>query len=138
MKNILLEYSPIIRLLMSYQWLLRALANCESQYKIISRHIDEGSAAEDVVDPDWKNKISAEAKNIRDKLRLAQQIVADIPDSPELLQCKLFLRNHYILGMSLTNTAADMDVSNSTIRRVKDRSFHYLSVLDAPELIRNI
>ena len=134
MKNILLEYSPIIRLLMSYQLLLRALANCETQYKIISRQIDEGSAAEDVVDPDWKNKISAEAKNIRDKLRL----VADIPDSPELLQCKLFLRNHYILGMSLTNTAADMDVSISTIRRVKDRSFHYLSVLDVPELIRNI
>ena len=124
MKNILLEYSPIIRLLMSYQLLLRALANCETQYKMISRQIDEGSAAEDVVDPDWKNKISAEAKNI--------------PDSPELLQCKLFLRNHYILGMSLTNTAADMDVSISTIRRVKDRSFHYLSVLDVPELIRNI
>lgn len=79
MKNILLEYSPIIRLLMSYQWLLRALANCETQYKMISRQIDEGSAAEDVVDPDWKNKISAEAKNIRNKLRLAQQIVADIP-----------------------------------------------------------
>ena len=56
MKNILLEYSPIIRLLMSYQWLLRALANCETQYKMISRQIDEGSAAEDVVDPDWKTK----------------------------------------------------------------------------------
>ena len=44
MKNILLEYSPIIRLLMSYQLLLRALANCETQYKIISRQIDETGA----------------------------------------------------------------------------------------------
>lgn len=137
MKNILLEYSPIIRLLMSYQWLLRALANCETQYKTISRQIDEGIAAEDVAEPEWRAKIADKAKNIRAKLRLAQQIVADIPDSPELLPCKLFLKNHYILGLSLTHTAAEMGVSVSTVHRIKDRCFHYFSELDVPEKLKN-
>lgn len=137
MKKILLEYSPIIRLLMSYQWLLRALANCETQYKTISRQIDEGIASEDVVEPEWRSKISTDAIIIRDKLRLAQQIVADIPNSPKLLPCKLFLMNHYILGMSLTRTAAEMGISVSTAHRIKDRCFHYFSELDVKEYLKD-
>ena len=133
MSDILLDYSPCIGLLMSYQWLLRMLSSSEAEYRTISRQIDEGLPSEDVHDPEWKRKISCEQQKIREKLRTAQQIIADIPDSPELIPCKLFLKDHYILGMSLTRTAAEMGVSVSTIRRIKDRCFHYFSDMDIPQ-----
>lgn len=118
-----------MQLFENYRWRLRELKTCESEFYINSRHIDEGIVAQDTSDPDWERHLSDETQKIREQLKKTEQLIAEIPDTPKLIRCKMFLKLHYIHGLTMTETACEMEVSTSTLRRIRRYCFHYFSEL---------
>jgi len=51
--------------------------------------------------------------------------IEKIPDTDQLLPCKLFLRLHFVFGLTMTETAEKMNVSETTLRRIRDRLIRY-------------
>ncbi len=105
-----------------YRWYLKALNAKKAEYKKILADINSGEISRDTLDPFWKENIKNEVKYLRRKLKDIEFTVASLPDTPELMPCKLFLRLYYISGMSMTMTAEKMNVSISTARRIKERA----------------
>ena len=87
--------------------------------------INEGNISRDILSPDWNERLLGEIRRLKRKLADIEFAVESIPETPELIPCKLFLRLHFISGMTLTQTADKMDVSLSTLRRIRDRASKY-------------
>lgn len=125
-------YADYMQNLSNYRWQLRNLNSKEAELRKIRIDINNGVAARDVVDEDWETALRREISELRDSLQSTESIVANIPETPALLPCKIFLRMHYIIGCSLTETAAEIGVSLSTLRRIRERCYEYFA--DLPRL----
>lgn len=108
-----------------YRWYLRALNAKKAERAKILADINSGEISRDTLDKHWGEQIKDEMKNLRRKLSQIEQAVESIPETPELLPCKLFLRLYFILGMSMTDTAEKMNISISTARRIRERASEY-------------
>lgn len=126
------NYTHYIQQFNNYQWLLRTLNTKNSEYRIISSHIAQGLASQDTLKPDWEDEINREISQLRDKLKQIEDIIISIPDTADLIPCKLFLRLYYIIGCSLTETASEMNISLSTLRRIRKRCANYFD--DFPKI----
>ena len=108
-----------------YRWYLKALNAKKAEYSKILADIHSGEISRDTLDPFWKERIKAEVKHLKKKLAGIETTVESLPDTPDMMACKLFLRLHYILGMNMTMTAEKMNVSPSTVTRIKARTASY-------------
>ena len=111
----------------NYRWKLFEIMAIEAELAAIRRQIDEGIASRDQYDPQWENELTAELETAKAQIKLVEDLIASIPDSPKMMPCKLFLRLHYLAGYNMTDTAVMMNVSLSTLRRIKERSIEFLS-----------
>ena len=111
----------------NYKWLLRSLNTKNTEYRKISSQIAQGIASQDTLKQDWEAEINRETTELREKLNNIENIILSIPDTADLIPCKLFLRLYYIIGCSLTETAAEMNVSLSTLRRIRNRCADYFN-----------
>ena len=115
------NYTFYLRRFENYRWQLRALRAKENEFERISRDIDEGLITRDALDPNWQDSIQREISGLREQLLLTEGLIDLILETPEMFPCRLFLRLHYILGYSLTYTAEELNVSLTTLRRIRQR-----------------
>lgn len=108
-----------------YTWLLREMNSKEAEIRKIGSQINSGITARDSVDLEWKKSLTTEISDLRSQLQAIEALIDSIPSTNSMIPCKIFLRLHYVLGCSMTETAVEMDVSLSTLRRIKRRSFEY-------------
>ena len=118
-----------IQLLENYRWRLCKISALEAELRKIRSDIDEGISTRDSLDPDWENNLNSELKKIKSELQVVDDLVESIPQTRNLLPCKLYLRLHYIAGYSLTETAVEMNISRSTLRRIRQRCEAYFGDL---------
>ena len=118
------EYQQIFE---NYRWKLFEIMAIEAELAANRRQIDEGIASRDQSDPQWESELVAELETAKAQVKLVEDLIASIPDSPKMMPCKLFLRLHYLARYNMTDTAAMMNVSLSTLRRIKQRSIEFLS-----------
>lgn len=111
----------------NYRWYLRALHSKRAEKAKIQTDISNGLISRDVLDPDWRQRYLCEIKYYKQKLREIEAVIDSIPETEQLLPCKIFLRLHYVMGMSLTEVGEKMNVSLSTVRRIKSRTEDYFS-----------
>ena len=112
-----------------YTWYLRLLKAKESERRKIASDINSGLINRDAVDPDWEKSISAEIGRLRAKLRRVEEVIDMIPETPSLMPCKIYLRLHYIIGCTITETAMEMNVGLTTLRRIRNRCEEYFASL---------
>jgi len=105
-----------------YRWYLQALNTKIAEYKKINSDIASGLMSRDTVDDNWQRKLKREIRQLKKRLNYIEFTVNSLPETAELLPCKLFLQLHFILGLNLTETAEKMNVSISTVRRIRDRA----------------
>ena len=108
-----------------YRWYLRALNAKKAEKAKILADINSGEISRDTLDRYWSEQIKCEINELRRKLSEIELTVDSIPETTELLPCKLFLRLYFILGMSMTDTAEKMNISISTARRIRERASEY-------------
>lgn len=124
------NYSKYLSRFDNYKWQLRALSTKETELRKINSDINSGVAARDVFDPDWRKTLQSDIDSLKSELSETERLLTLFPDTSEYIQCKLFLRLHYIIGCSMTETATEMDVSLSTLRRIRDRCVDFFDRLD--------
>lgn len=117
-----------------YNWYLRALNTKTAERRKILADINSGLISRDTLDEDWNRQLEAELDALKKRLNSIEFTVNAIPETPELLPCKLFLRLHFICGMSMTETAEKLNVSQTTLRRIRDRAAKHFE--DFPPLLR--
>lgn len=108
-----------------YRWYLQALNSKNAEYSKVMSDINSGKASRDIADSDWQRKLRREIRGLKRSMNSIEFTVSSIPESAELLPCKLFLHLHYIVGLNLTETAEKLSVSESTVRRIRDRTERY-------------
>ena len=109
----------------SYRWRLCELKSLEAQISKVRADNNNGVASLCSLDPESEKQLSQEYESQRAVLKRIDGIVDGIPETKQLLPCKLFLRLHYISGYTLTETAAEMGVSLSTLDRIRRRCVEY-------------
>lgn len=105
-----------------YSWYLRALGTKKAERNKILADINSGLLSRDTLDTDWQRSLEKEIDSLRAKMKEIEYVVESLPETPQLFPCKLFLRLYFIVGLSMTETAAEMNVSMSTLRRIRDRA----------------
>ncbi len=110
-----------------YRWYLRALDSKRAEKSKILADIRSGLVTRDVLDEDWEKRYDCDIKHYKRRLREIDAVIDSIPETAQLLPCKIFLRLHYVMGMSLTDTAEKMNISISTLRRIKSRTEDYFT-----------
>ncbi len=105
-----------------YNWYLRALNTKKAERRKILADINSGLISRDTLDSDWQKALECEIIELKKRLHNIESTIAAIPETPNLLPCKLFMRLYFVLGMSMTDTAEKMNVSLSTLRRIRDRA----------------
>ncbi len=118
-----------IELLKSYQWRLRELQTKKSEQTITQSKIDDYIASSELINENWDEKLSDDIAKLHHALVTIEHIVTSIPETSELLPCKIYLRMRYILGCTLTEIALEMGISISTLRRIRIKSERYLDSL---------
>lgn len=108
-----------------YGWYLRALNSKKAERRKINADINSGLISRDTLDEDWNERINLEIENIRENLHRIESTIEGMPETPSLLPCKLYLRLHFVVGMSMTETAEKLNVSATTLRRIRDRAADY-------------
>ncbi len=108
-----------------YHWYLTALNSKEAERKKILANINSGLISRDTLEEDWSERLDGEISALRNHLHAIEATIESIPETPLLLPCKLFLRLHYVVGMSMTETAEKINVSATTLRRIRDRTADY-------------
>ncbi len=101
---------------------MRALNSKSAERRKILADINSGLISRDTLDEDWSASLESEISELKKKLHDIEFTVDSIPETPVLLPCKLFLRLHFICGMSMTDTAEKLNVSLTTLRRIRDRA----------------
>ena len=117
-----------------YRWYLQALSTKKAEYAKISADINSGIVSRDAMDGDWQRKLRREIRSLKRAMSGIEFAISSVPETADLLPCKLFLHLYYVVGLSLTETAARMNVSESTVRRIRDRAARYFEdvPLDLP------
>lgn len=105
-----------------YAWYLRALGTKKAERHKILADINSGLLSRDTLDTDWQRSLEKEIESLRAKMKEIEYVVESLPETPQLFPCKLFLRLYFIVGLSMTETAEEMNVSMSTLRRIRDRA----------------
>ncbi|MBQ9920546.1 MAG: hypothetical protein IJO52_00020 [Clostridia bacterium] len=105
-----------------YNWYLRALNTKKAERRKILADINSGLISRDTLDSDWQKSLESEIIDLKKRLHDIESTIEGIPETPNLLPCKLFMRLYFVLGMSMTETAEKMNVSLSTLRRIRDRA----------------
>ena len=125
LKILMNNYTEYMQYFENYKWLLREIGSKEAEIRKISGQINSGIISRDSLDSEWKKSLTTEIDNLRSQLQAIEELIDSIPSTNSMLPCKIFLRLHYVLGFSMTETANEMNVSLSTLRRIKRRSFEY-------------
>ncbi len=105
-----------------YNWYLRSLNTKEAERRKVLADIRSGLISRDTIDEGWQDSLNNEIDELKKRLYDIEFTVKSMPETPELLPCKLFLRLHFIMGMTMTDTAETMNISLSTLRRIKDKA----------------
>ncbi len=129
----LYNYPTSLLFFSRYDWYLRALNSKNAERKKILADINSGLISRDTLDENWSRNLESEIESLRKRLHDIEYTVNAMPETPELLPCKLFLRLHFICGMSMTDTAGEMNVSQSTLRRIRDRAARHFD--DFPPIL---
>ncbi len=116
---------PSLDYFKKYGWYLKALNTKLAEYSKISSDISRGLLSRDTVDPEWQRSNRREIRELKSKMQEIVYTINSMPDRLELIPCKLFLQLHYVLGLNLTETAEKLNVSQSTVRRIRDRAGRY-------------
>ena len=116
---------PSLDYFKKYSWYLRALNTKIAENSKINSDISRGLLSRDTVDPEWQRSNKREIRRLKAKMQEIVYTINSIPDRFDLIPCKLFLRLHYVLGLNLTETAEKLNVSQSTVRRIRDRASRY-------------
>lgn len=115
-----------------YDWYLRALNTKNAERHKILADINSGLISRDTLDEDWSKTLSSEIETLKKHLHDIEFTIDSIPETPLLLPCKLFMRLHFICGMTMTETAEKLNVSQTTLRRIRDRAARHFE--DFPPL----
>ncbi len=110
---------------LQYRWLLRSLSAVSSEKRKVLADIHGGFTSRDILDEDWQEQFEQKEAAIRTRLRGIESAIETMPETERLLPCKIFMRLHYLAGYTLTDVAIQMDVSESTIRRLHRRAAEY-------------
>lgn len=121
------NYTGIEQYIENYSWQLREIQALEAELKATRRQIDEGMVSRDTYDPNWEQKILDELELVQKNVKHSEDIVNSIPETVEMLPCKLYLRLHMLAGYNLTDTAVQMGVSLSTLTRIRQRCAEYFT-----------
>ncbi len=121
------NYAEFERYIENYSWQLRQIQALEAELTATRRQIDEGMVSRDTYDPDWEEKILNELELVQKKVKHSEDIVNSIPETLEMLPCKLYLRLHMLAGYNLTDTAVQIGVSLSTLTRIRQRCAGYFT-----------
>ena len=108
-----------------YRWYLQALNSKNAEVAKIKADISSGLISRDTFDENWQRKLRREIRNLKRAMNNIEFTISSMPETPKLLPCKLFLHLHYIVGMSMTETAEKLNVSESTVRRLRSRAEDY-------------
>ena len=114
-----------LRYFAKYRWYLKALGAKRSEKQKIIADINSGLISRDTLDENWQRSLNRDIATIKRRLKKIEETVDSLPDTSEFFPCKLLLRLHFIMGMTMTDTAAAMNVSVSTLRRIYDRTVKY-------------
>ena len=109
----------------SYRWRLCELKSLEAQISKVRADNNNGVASLSSLDPASERRLAQEYESQKTILKQIDGLVDGIPETKQLLPCKLFLRLHYISGYTLTETAGEMGVSLSTLDRIRRRCTEY-------------
>lgn len=120
------KLSKVNELFENYRWLLRELNVLKAEIKKVQLDNHEGLASRSTIDPNCEDRLRAEYNAKKSSLVQIEQFLDRMPNTKPMLQCKLYLRLHYLAGYNLTETAMEMDVSLSTLNRIKQRCDEYL------------
>lgn len=127
------EPSPYHQYFSKYRLYLLALNSKRTEKQRILADIKSGYAARDLIDDEWQDALSLEIGELKRRLENIEFTVDKIPDTPQLIPCKLFLRLHFIVGLNLTETAEKLNISLSTLRRIRERCELYFKEFPPPE-----
>ena len=119
------NYTNSLAYFEAYGWYMRSLNAKNAERRKILADIRSGFISRDMLDPDWEATLEAEAEALRAQLDAIEAVVESMPETSRLLPCKLFLRLHFISGLSITETAEKLNVSETTLRRIRDRAIRY-------------
>ncbi len=119
------NYDNELQYFSRYNWYLRSLNAKKAERRKILADISSGLISRDTLDEDWEAQLEREADEISEKLRAIERTIDEIPETPSLLPCKLFLRLHFVSRLNMTETAEKLNVSESTLRRIRDRAIRY-------------
>ena len=108
-----------------FHWYLRDINAKYSEERKIIADIRSGLISRDMLEEGWQEKLTQEIELLRDRLRRIERTIEEIPESREMMPCKIFLRLHFVTGLSLTETAENMNVSETTLRRIRERTAKY-------------
>lgn len=109
----------------NYRWYLRALNSKRAEKEKMQADAVNGLINRDILDPDWRLRYDCDIKHYKRRLREIEGVIDSIPETDRLLPCKIFLRLHFVMGMSLTEVSEKMNVSLSTVRRIRSRTEDY-------------
>lgn len=121
----MLHYTDSLAYFAKYQWILRMIEAKEAEKRQIRAKINAGFVTRDSLDENWESKLDASIEEEKKKLKEIEFVIASLPETNELLPCKLFLRLYYVAGCTLTETAQNMNVSETTLRRIRKRTSDY-------------
>ena len=119
------HYANSLAYFSAYNWYLRSLNAKNAERRKIRADIREGLISRDMLDPDWEETMDAESAALRAQLDAIEATVESMPETARLLPCKLYLRLHFISGLSVTETAEKLNVSETTLRRIRNRAARY-------------
>ncbi len=128
------RYTEPLLYFAKYGWYLRALNSKKAERRKINADINSGLISRDTLDEDWSVRIDREIEDIRKNLHRIEATIEAMPETPSLLPCKLYLRLHFVVGMSMTETAEKLNVSATTLRRIRDRAADYFGKFPVPDL----
>lgn len=108
-----------------YKWYALALNGKRAEYKKALSDTAAGIVGRDSYSESWQRRIRREIRELKRAMNAIEFTIASIPDTPELIPCKLYLNLHYVVGLNITETAEKLNVSESTVRRIRDRTERY-------------
>ncbi len=116
---------PSLAVFGNYRWLLSAIKVKDAERTRTKEQIRDGLISREALDDDWNLNLNRDIDRLKERLHAIEAAIEAMPETPELLPCKLFMRLYYLYGLSLSDAAMRMCVSYSTARRLQKRCAAY-------------